>query len=107
MFLTNAETLPGHRVTHVHGVVEGNVVRSKHIGRDIAAGLKSIVGGEIRGYSEMLEDARKQAKERMVEEARSRGANAVLNVRYTTSAIMQGMCELLAYGTAVTIHRDE
>lgn len=103
MFLSTTDSIPGHRITHVHGVAEGNVVKSKHIGRDIAAGLKSIVGGEIRGYSEMMTDARKEAKERMVIEAKSRGANAIVTVRYTTSAISQGMSELLAYGTAVTI----
>lgn len=103
MLLSTTDTLPGHRIVQVHDVVEGNVVRSKHIGRDIAAGLKSIVGGEIGGYSEMLSEARDQAKRRMVQAARAQGANAVVQMRYTTSAIQQGMSELLAYGTAVTV----
>lgn len=81
----------------------GNTVRSKHIGRDLMAGFKTIVGGEVRGYTEMLNDARQEATQRMVDSARALGADAVVNVRFTTSAIAQGMSEMLAYGTAVNL----
>ena len=97
------ESVAGHIVEESFGIVTGNVVQSKHIGRDIMAALKSLVGGEIKGYSEMLIEARNLATERMFEDARMRGANAVVNVRYTTSSIAQGMSEILAYGTAVKL----
>lgn len=103
MITTTTETIEGMRITQVHGVAMGNTVRSKHVGRDIMAGLKTIVGGEVRGYTEMLTEARAEATERMKKEASSMGANAVLNVRFTTSAVAAGMSEMLAYGTAVTV----
>ena len=81
----------------------GNTVRAKHIGRDIMAGLKNIVGGELVGYTELLQDSRQEATERMIEQARSMGANAVVNVRFATSSISQGAAELFAYGTAVKV----
>lgn len=99
------ETVAGYIVEESLGIVTGNVVQSKHIGRDIMAGFKSLVGGEIKGYSEMLIEARSLATERMLEEARRMGASAVVNVRYTTSSIAQGMSEILAYGTAVKLSR--
>jgi len=105
MILTNSPTLPEGQITQTLGLVSGNVVQSKHIGRDIMAGLKNIVGGEIAGYSEMLTEAREKAQSRMIQEAERMGANAVINVRFTTSAISQGMSELLAYGTAVKIEK--
>jgi uncharacterized protein YbjQ (UPF0145 family) len=83
--------------------VQGNTVRAKHVGRDIMAGLKNIVGGELRGYTELLEDARQEATQRMVEAARAMGANAIVNVRFSTSAITAGASELYVYGTAVVI----
>lgn len=83
------------------GLVKGSIVQSKHIGRDIGAGFKSIVGGELKGYTEMMEEARTDATYRMVKEAEAMGADAVVNVRFTTSAIMQGAAEVIAYGTAV------
>jgi uncharacterized protein YbjQ (UPF0145 family) len=86
-------------------VVTGNVVQSKHIGRDIMAGLKSIVGGEIRGYTEMLTEARNIATDRMIEQATMLGADAIVGVRYTTSAIVDGASELLVFGTAVRFSR--
>jgi uncharacterized protein YbjQ (UPF0145 family) len=84
-------------------VVTGNTVRAKHVGRDIMAGLKNIVGGELKGYTELLQDSRKEATDRMVEQAESMGANAVVNIRFATSSISQGAAELFAYGTAVKV----
>jgi len=101
--LSNIETVPGRNIVAWKGLVQGNTVRAKHVGRDIMAGLKNIVGGELRGYTELLEDARKVAVERMVEEARVLGANAVVNVRFSTSSITSGASELYAYGTAVIV----
>jgi uncharacterized protein YbjQ (UPF0145 family) len=101
MILTTTTEIKNHAITETLGLVSGNMVQSKHIGRDIMAGLKTIVGGEISGYTEMLVEARQKAQNRMIDEARALGANAIVNVRYTTSAISQGMSELLAYGTAV------
>ena len=101
--LSNLETVPGRNIVAYKGLVQGNTVRSKHVGRDIMAGLKNIVGGELRGYTELLEDARQEATNRMVEAARAEGANAVVNVRFSTSAITSGASELYVYGTAVLL----
>lgn len=101
--LTNLETVPGRAILSHLGLVQGSTVRSKHVGRDIMAGLKNIVGGELRGYTELLSDARKEATARMIEEARSLGANAVLNIRYSTSSVSAGASELYVYGTAVIL----
>ena len=101
--LSNIETVPGRNIVSWKGLVQGNTVRAKHVGRDIMAGLKNIVGGELKGYTELLEDARQDAVERMVEQARSLGANAVVNVRFSTSSITSGASELYAYGTAVVV----
>lgn len=101
--LSNTETIPGKKIVEFYGVVTGNTVRAKHVGRDIMAGLKNIVGGELRGYTELLQDSRKEATERMVAQAVSMGANAVVNVRFATSSITQGASELFAYGTAVRV----
>jgi len=103
MIIVSTGSVPGRQLAEPLGVVTGSVVQSKHIGRDFMAGLKTIVGGEIKGYTEMMVEARAQATQRMIDEARQLGADAVVNVRYTTSAVMQGMCELLAYGTAVKL----
>lgn len=103
MILTNTETIPGRTISQHIGLVQGNTVRAKHVGRDIMAGLKNIVGGELSGYTELLEDARKEATARMVEDATSKGANAIVNVRFSTSAITAGASELYVYGTAVVI----
>ena len=101
--ISNTETIPGHKIVEFYGVVTGNTVRAKHIGRDIMAGLKNIVGGELAGYTELLQDSRNEATERMIEQAASMGANAVVNVRFATSSISQGAAELFAYGTAVRV----
>ena len=101
--LSNLETVPGREITSYKGLVQGNTVRAKHVGRDIMAGLKNIVGGELRGYTELLEDARREATSRMIDDARAQGANAVVNVRFSTSAITAGASELYVYGTAVIV----
>jgi uncharacterized protein YbjQ (UPF0145 family) len=106
MILTNTEDVPGKTVEVNHGIVTGSTVRAKHVGRDIMAGLKGLFGGEIRGYTELLSEARQEAVARMTEEARRRGANAVVNIRFSTSSITQGASELFAYGTAVTLKQD-
>jgi uncharacterized protein YbjQ (UPF0145 family) len=103
MIISNTETIPGRTIVEFYGVVTGNTVRAKHIGRDIMAGLKNIVGGELKGYTELLNDSRKEATDRMIEQALSMGANAVVNVRFATSSISQGAAELFAYGTAVRV----
>lgn len=103
ILLSNLEIVPGRRVRTHLGVVQGSTVRAKHAGKDILAGLKNIVGGEIKSYTELLQEARVEATERMVEQARSVGANAVINIRYTTTSITAGAAEILAYGTAVTL----
>ena len=101
--ISNTESIPGKQIVEFYGIVTGNTVRAKHIGRDIMAGLKNIVGGELVGYTELLQDSRQEATERMIEQARSMGANAVVNVRFATSSISQGAAELFAYGTAVRV----
>ena len=103
VIFTNTETVPGKRVVEAYGVVTGSTVRAKHIGRDFMAGLKNLIGGELKGYTELLGEARQEALQRMVEEARSMGANAVVNVRFATSSVAQGAAELFAYGTAVRV----
>lgn len=96
----NTENIPGQKYELI-GLVKGSMIQSKHLGRDIGNTLKSIVGGELRGYSEMLNEARAIATKRMIHEAESVNADAVVNIRYTTSAVMQGAAEILVYGTAV------
>ncbi|MDD2573863.1 MAG: YbjQ family protein [Bacillota bacterium] len=103
MILVNTNDVPGKTITKVYGLVKGNTIHSKHIGKDIMAGFRTLVGGEIKEYTEMLSEARKIALKRMVEEAEALGANAVVNVRFSTSSVMQGAAELLAYGTAVWV----
>lgn len=106
MIVVNTETIPGMRIVALKGMVQGNTIRAKHIGRDFMAGLKNIVGGELKGYTELLTESRKQAMERMLAQAEALGANAVVNVRFSTSAVTQGAAELYAYGTAVTAEPD-
>ena len=106
MVVVNTETIPGHTIREMKGLVQGNTIRAKHLGRDFAAGLKNLVGGELVGYTELLVEARRQALERMLAQAEQLGANAVVNVRFTTSAITQGAAELYAYGTAVVVESE-
>jgi uncharacterized protein YbjQ (UPF0145 family) len=101
MIITTTETVPGYEKTEIIGIVFGNTVRAKHIGKDIMSGLKNVVGGELQEYTEMLSDARKEAMNRMINHASEMGADAVVNVRFTTSQTTAGAAELLAYGTAL------
>ena len=103
MLVSNLEIVPGKRILKHLGMVQGSTVRAKHVGRDIMAGFKNIVGGELKGYTELLQESRVEATKRMVDQAQSIGANAVLNVRYSTTSIAQGAAEILAYGTAVVL----
>lgn len=103
LIVSNLEIMPGRRVRTHLGMVQGSTVRSKHVGRDLLAGLKNIVGGELKGYTELMQEAREEATERMVAQAQSIGANAVLNVRYSATSITMGAAEILAYGTAVVL----
>lgn len=106
MIVVNTETIPGYRIEEIKGLVQGNTVRAKHAGRDIAASFKNFIGGELKGYTELLTESRRQAVERMLAQAEQLGANAVVNVRFTTSAVTQGAAELYAYGTAVIVEQD-
>jgi uncharacterized protein YbjQ (UPF0145 family) len=103
MILCNTEEVPGRTIREFYGVVTGSTVRAKHLGRDLMAGLKNLVGGELRGYTELLQEAREEAIARMLEQARALGANAVVGVRFSTSSVAQGAAELFAYGTAVRV----
>ena len=103
MLLSNLEVVPGRRVTKHLGLVQGSTVRAKHVGKDLFASLKNIIGGELKAYTELLQESRDEAVARMVKQAESIGANAVLNVRFATSSITQGAAELFAYGTAVVL----
>ena len=103
MLITHIETVPGRTIVRHLGLVQGSTVRAKHVGRDIMAGLKNIVGGELKGYTELLNEAREEAIARMSEQARQMGANAVVNVRFSTASVAAGAAEIFAYGTAVVI----
>ncbi len=103
MIVVNTETIPGQEIIQTLGLVQGNTIRAKNIGRDIAASFKNIIGGELKGYTELLTEARRQAIERMMAQARQLGADAIVNVRFTTSAVASGAAELYSYGTAVKL----
>lgn len=103
MVITNVETVPGKTIVEHFGLVSGSTIRAKHVGRDIMASLKNLVGGEIKGYTQLLQESRQQAIDRMIEQARQLGANAIVNVRFSTSSVAQGAAELYAYGTAVRV----
>ena len=103
MLLSNLEIVPGRKVKEHLGLVQGSTVRAKHVGRDVAASFKNMFGGELRGYTELLNDSRQEAIDRMKEQARAIGANAVLNVRFSTSSVAQGASELFVYGSAVVL----
>ncbi len=105
MILTNTNDYTAQEISEYLGIVRGSTVRARNIGSDFMAGLKNVVGGEISNYTKLLADAREQAMERMVEDAERLGADAILNVRFTTSAVMQGAAEILAYGTAVKLKK--
>ena len=103
MYLVNTESIPGMEIVEMYGVVSGSTVRAKHVGKDIMAGLKNIVGGELKGYTELLQESRQEAMDRMVAQAKSMGANGVVNIRFATSSVAQGASELYVYGTAVLV----
>ncbi|MBN2282244.1 MAG: YbjQ family protein [Candidatus Marinimicrobia bacterium] len=103
MLLTTQDKFEDREIIQTLGMVRGNTIRSRHIGKDIMAGLRTLVGGEIVEYTKMLAESREQSLDRMVEEAETKGANAIVGVRFVTAAVMQGAAELLAYGTAVVI----
>lgn len=103
MIFTNTETIPGREVIEILGIARGSTVRARNIGRDIFAGLKNIVGGEIEEYTQLQAQSREQALQRLEEDARKMGADAVINIRLATSMVTQGAAEILAYGTAVKL----
>jgi len=103
MIITNIETIPGRTISEHFGLVSGSTIRAKHVGRDIMASLKNLVGGELKGYTQLLQESRQQAMDRMIAQAKQLGANAIVNVRFSTSSVAQGSAELYAYGTAVKI----
>ena len=103
MIIVNTETITGKEIAESLGMVRGSTVRARNVARDIFAGLKNIVGGEISEYTKLLADSREQALERMIIDATKLNADAIVNVRFTTSAVMQGSSEILAYGTAVKL----
>ena len=106
MILTTTENIPGKRIVRTFGLVKGNTIRARHIGRDILALLRNIVGGEITDYTKAIAEAREQALDRMVESAAEQGANAIICLRFTTSSIMQGAAEILAFGTAAVVEDE-
>lgn len=103
MILTTSDQIPGRQISQTLGLVKGNTIRAKHVGKDILAGLRSIVGGEIKEYVEALNDAREYALERMIKQAEEMGADGIVAIRFTTSQVMAGAAELLVYGTAVKL----
>ena len=103
MIIVTTPSVEGHNITQVHGLASGSTIRSKVIFKDIGAGLKSMVGGELGSYTKMMQESRGQALERLEEDAARQGANAVVNMRFATSMVTQGAAEILAYGTAVTV----
>ena len=103
ILLTNIDTVPGKSIVEHFGLVQGTTIRAKHIGTDTLAGLKNIVGGELKGYTKLLRESREEATSRMIEQAQQLGANAIINVRFATSSVAKGAAELFAYGTAVRI----
>lgn len=105
MLVTTIDRIPGHEISEVLGLVQGNTIRARHLGRDIMAGLRNVVGGEIKDYTQMLTEARRIAIQRMVKEAEDLGADAILGVRLATAQTMAGAAEVLAYGTAVRLKR--
>ncbi len=103
MYLSNIESVPGKTVVEFYGVAQGSSVRAKHLGKDFLAGLKNLFGGELKAYTELLNESREEAVERLIKQAESMGANAIVNVRFSTSTITVGASEIFAYGTAVKV----
>ena len=107
MIIATSDSIPGVRITKVLGLARGNSVRARHVGRDIMAGLRNIVGGEVQEYAKLLADSRQEAVARMVQRAEEMGANAIVATRFITAGIMGGAAEILAYGTAVVIEEEK
>ncbi len=103
MIITTSEQIEGRKIVRTIGLVRGSTIRARHLGRDIMAGLRGVVGGEITEYTKMMAESREQAIQRMVEDAEKQGANAIVGLRFTTSMVMQNASEILAYGTAVVV----
>ena len=103
MLITTTDTIEGKKIVKTLGMVKGNTIRARHVGNDIMAGLKNIVGGEISNYTKMMAESREQALDRMIEDAKKSGANAIVQVRFATSMVMTSAAEILAYGTAVIV----
>ena len=103
MIITTSNQIEGKKIVKTIGMVKGNTIRARHVGRDIMAGLRGVVGGEITEYTKMMAESREQALQRMIEDAESQGANAVIGMRFTTSMVMQNASEILAYGTGVVV----
>lgn len=103
MILTTLNEIPGQQIEEHYGIVSGSTVRAKHFGRDLFAGLKNIIGGELRGYTELMEETRNESIQRLVEQAKHKGANAVIGIRFATSDVAPGAAEVFAYGTAVKV----
>ncbi|ABR30984.1 hypothetical protein SU69_05745 [Thermosipho melanesiensis] len=103
MIISTTDKIPGYKIKEITGIVMGNIVHSKHLGKDIAAAFKTLAGGEIKSYTEMMTEARNKAIERMIDEAEKLGADAIVSVRFSSSAIMSGAAEILVYGTAVKL----
>ena len=106
MLITTSDVVPGWKIKKIVGIVRGNSIRARHIGRDIMAGFRNLLGGEIKDYTKMMAESREQALDRMIEQAAQFGANAVITTRFTTSTVMQGAAELLAYGTGVVLEEE-
>ena len=107
MIVVTTDTIPEKKIVKALGIVKGNTIRARHIGKDILAGLKNVIGGEIEEYTKMMAESREQSLDRMVEEAEKLGADAIINVRFMTASMMQSAAELLAYGTAVKIEDNK
>lgn len=107
MIVVTSPEIPGKKIVRTLGLVRGNTIRARHVGKDILAGLRHLVGGEIHEYAKLMGEAREQALDRMVTEAEELGANAIISVRFTTSVVMGGAAEMLAFGTAVVLEEEE
>jgi uncharacterized protein YbjQ (UPF0145 family) len=107
LITTSIPYIPDMKIVEHFGLVQGSTIRAKHLGRDIAASFKNLVGGELKGYTELMAESRQEATERMLAQAKEFGANAVINVRYATSSVAQGAAELFAYGTAVVVEPEQ
>ena len=103
MILSNIELIPGKSIAEHYGLVQGSTIRAKHVGRDLAAGIKNVFGGELKGYTELLRESRQEALNRMISQAEHMGADAIINIRFSTSSITAGAAEILCYGTAVKL----